>query len=849
MQPGSGDGVNFSEAATGDLFSEISITNKTIRGPIRQGIDMSANNGVWYVRGFFRNMGATSGALNYNLTYNVSLWEVYSIDPATAAPYSTANQTGAFNQTPGTTDMIIPSDDRIYTTDDSRSSNITMWNTSSSTKPYIAAAFTWSVVWNSSGNEANLTNINTTMSMPTLYMVDLTGILSSTGTVSPDVGNEDVTITAELENDGHTDTNPEYAQLLSYVPNNTTGGYFRGSGWVISSPTIYLNETFQIDNDTTNCVLTYTQPTESSNGSVSLTVTDLSACDLTAGGTVGTHMDTGENITVTYTVSSDNAMTTGDSYTFWGIGQLNTTDDTENREYFTETSVDVSGKRLIGYKDLIAYNVNIPTLINTTIKIEVQDQSGTGIDGIIFKDYIPDGIATYTQYRGNVTLFHYDGGSENMLVLGTSYEIADNGTVTLPDGLQAHAFEIINRSGGVNGTWNLTNGQYLRLSYNLNYSTAGSYLLPTTIAAFDPDTGASLGTTFYGQIRVILPESNVPLVIEEGELTQSKTVLVGRPAVWNKEFDVFNPNPSTVSASFETEVFPDANDGYVTYFDENGRRVEEGITFKSGPGGSRLLSWQSILSPLENRNYEVTVLTPPVLEIDRDIEVMEQLPNKKVRLKMDVYLKSFAKTDYQNVILNLPISYENVEEVRDGFGERLAFTGGLDTVSVTVDRMAADELKTITIIYQESYPTIIITPDRDRYNLNAPVSLEILVINGGETIEYPFLEIEIYTPGMDVVFSDIKSLASMDPLEKTEMYEKFVIPASAPAGMYIASARFREDFAVLASTTGNFYVMGVSGGLPAALEIFMIIIVAGILVFFSYRRLREVRGPRKYGGI
>jgi hypothetical protein len=105
---------------------------------------------------------------------------------------------------------------------------------------------------------------------------------------------------------------------------------------------------------------------------------------------------------------------------------------------------------------------------------------------------------------------------------------------------------------------------------------------------------------------------------------------------------------------------------------------------------------------------------------------------------------------------------------------------------------------------------------------------------------------------MDVVFTNIERLEEMDPLEKTSMYEKFVIPASAPAGMYVASARFREDFAVLASATGNFYVLGVSGGLPEALEIFMIVMVSAILIYFSLKRLREVRGSRRpgtYGGI
>ena len=600
-------------------------------------------------------------------------------------------------------------------------------------------------------------------------------------------------------------------------------------------------------------MLTVTDPTESAVGLINFTIYNLANCPLAAGGTVGRSVfDVDENLVLAYVITSDVAMTTGDTYTFSGIGQLNSSSDTMDREYFNNRSVSVSGKRLTGYKDLIAYDVNMPTMINTTIYIAVQDTSGTGIAGIKFMDYVPTTI-TYTDFVGNFSngdwVVKLNGAVQTF---GTDYQIHNNGTVALPDGLTVLAFEFVNYTASSgNSTWNLTNGEYIEVSYQINFTSPGAYLLPTTIAAFDPDTGASLETALYGVVKITIPEPNLQLVIEEGDLMLSKTVLVGKPAVWNKEFDVFNPNPRKVSTLFETVVFSDASDGYVTFFNAQGRRIEEPITFAMNNLGDRVMRWESVLSPLENRNYEVVVLTPPVLEIDRDVEVMEQLPNKKVRLKMDIFLKSFAKEDYQNVILNLPISYENIEEVRDGFGNRLAFTGGLDTATITVDRIQAGELKTITVIYQESYPTIIITPDRDRYNLNSPVSLEILVINGGETIEYPFLEIEIYTPGMEVIFSDIQRLEELDPLEKTELYEKFVIPAVAPEGMYIASVKFREDFAVLASTTGNFYVLGVSGGIPEILEISMIVLVLGVLGYFSWRRLKEVRsqGPNRYGGI
>jgi len=228
------------------------------------------------------------------------------------------------------------------------------------------------------------------------------------------------------------------------------------------------------------------------------------------------------------------------------------------------------------------------------------------------------------------------------------------------------------------------------------------------------------------------------------------------------------------------------------------------------------------------------------MEIDRDVEVLDKLENKMVKLKMDVFLKSFAEESYTNLVLNLPLSYENILEVKDGFGKSMQFTGGKDTSSIIVDSIEPNGMKTITIIYKASYPTIIITPDRDRYDLSAPVNLEILVINGGESIEYPYVEVEIYTPGMDVIYSNIERLKNIEPLEKTQTYEKFVIPANAPGGMYVASAKFREDFTVLASATGNFFVVG-AASTPEAFEIILLVSVTLMLVYFSFRRLREVR--------
>ena len=69
---------------------------------------------------------STSGG-EHNLTYNITGWSIYELDPSTGDPYSAANQTGEFNKT-SSASYIKTEDGRIYTTNDSSSSNTIMYN-------------------------------------------------------------------------------------------------------------------------------------------------------------------------------------------------------------------------------------------------------------------------------------------------------------------------------------------------------------------------------------------------------------------------------------------------------------------------------------------------------------------------------------------------------------------------------------------------------------------------------------------------------------------------------------------------------------------------------------------------
>ncbi len=843
-----GAGANYTGSST---FTGLTVSDYYSKGPIRQGIDLNylEETSNWQVRGFIRNMANETPDNGEVLTYNVTEWGIYEISPVSGEPYPTSNQSGKFNQTPGTTDLLVPSDGRIYTTEKTRSSNTTWFSTGSETKPYFSVYFDWHVLWNTTDTVTYTSFINTTLDLPTLYIIDMSNNKNLDGIITPDTGDQVVTITDNATHLGNTNAKADQIEIISVVPANTTGGLFHG--WFdinqSSVKAYFVNSTdmYEINTSDDEVTVTVTEvPADGSySGFVNVTINDTSLVGLTEGIDIGHDLDVNEYISLTFDCISNATMTTGDSYNFTGNTTMTTPSGTPITENHPTSAISISAKRLMGYKSLVVLDPSDPTAINVTIVVSVDASTGENITGIKFLDYVFSGLFDYATYRDNLSVTFWNGAGTDVWVEGTDYDVTDNGTVTLSDGTSANAFEIINASG--DGTFTLFDNQSITVRYLMNVTTSGSYILPVELLGIDPLTGESFRTLAFGAVRVDIPEPLTPLQITENDLSQAKRILVGKPGLWIKSFEVYNPNARRVESNFRTLVFKDTTDAHVTYYDVAGQNIDEFVIMGAEEEDGRLISWKSSIDPFETRSYEIRVMTPAVLEIDRDVEVLEKMEGKRVKLKMDIYLKNFAQESYENLILNLPIPYENIMEVRDGFGNRLPFTGGADSSTITVESIDPDGLKTVSVIYSESYPTIIITPDRDRYDLNSPVSLDILVINGGDDIEYPFMEIDVYTPGMDVIFSNIEKLDKMEALEKTELYQKFNIPATAPTGMYIASAKFREDFTTLASTTGYFFVSGTSGNIPEAAQILMVIIITALLIYFSAKRLKEVRKTRK----
>jgi hypothetical protein len=779
---------------------------------------------------------------NY-LTYNITQWEMYQVDAATGEILTPANQTGDFDNNLPSSSRLTPADGSITTTDLARSSTNNWFDTLGTTKPFYAVSFDWEVLWNDTNDVNYYGFINTTLDLPVLYKIDMDNSeTTSAGAIPVETPNQPVTIEDHTKHVGSINAPAQYIQILSVVPANTTDGDDYGDYFEInvSSVKFYLNSTsFELANDSSNAILTITQPVGGDDGLVNLTIFDLSTVNYALGGAVGRYLsqnEANEKIILVYDVLSSGQEQAGETFTFTGNSTMVTLSGTPLTEGIPPVVIPVSAKRLTGYKDLVIFDPAEPSLVNATIVLKVDaDVYPDNITGLQFIDYVPQG----TDFdRANVRL--YVNGS--LKTIDVDYNISQIGPITLPDGLSVIAWNYT-RIGG-DGTWTLYNGENITALYRVNITTTGVYVLPTILSGFDPVTGERFSATAYGVTRVEIPESFIPPQVIDGELTLAKRVVVGELGVWTKDVEVFNPNDRPANAELRISVFPDTVDASVSYFNFLGQRIELPIEFEETAEGKVIVS-NIRLIPYETITLSATVLSPPVLEIDRDVEVIgESDVEDMVDLKMDLYLKNYFEGAYTNVILNLPIGFPNIDRVTDAFGTALAFTGGASASSITISEIEPLGVETVIVLYQQAYPTIIVTPDTDRYNPGSDVGLNILVI-GAEEIANPFIEIEIYGPTGGIAYATIIELSRLEPLEKTELFERYALPSVAPAGIYTFTARLRssDSFAILASYEGNFYVAGVAPGAIVGLE-YAVIVAALILLFFSVRRLRTVRKER-----
>lgn len=807
------------------VITELTFTGAFTRGPIREGIDLKEAT-PWNVKTYVRNMANDSVASGENeLTYRISSWRIYNVTPSTGDIDALISFNDALNQDlTANTQFKIPSWIPIP-------GSIT-------SKPYIAPYFDWYVHWNDTNVYTYNGKINFSMTLPTLHEIDNTPDKSSPDTFSPELyGNKLLGFNVTAQHSGSTNSQVQVGklQIHSVIPyTDITDSGYANMSVDASSREVYFYDsdtttTYNMTVDGSNIQITITDSTTSANGSIVLDIADLSTATIFGAGALGMNMTNGDQVILSYDVwtyeNSTGSLTSGidngETFEFDGNQTLWTQSYTYmviNNTY----SRTASENSLSAYKQMISTDPTNPQLVNVTFDLSV---IGT-IDNIKFIDYIPTGMSNYSVVMMS--------GSE-----GTAFNRTKLGTVTTSDGFSMDAWEITHPSSP--DGWDVSSNGNMQFTYLLNLSTPGLYILPVQIAAFDPSVDQGISLTRYGSIKFIVPEKMRPLVIDEDDdLQLLGSVIVGKPVSHRKSFNVYNPNSKPVRSQFKTEIFMDTVASYVSYYDDYGKKIEESVD-SDIIDNKKYLFWESTLNPQESRSYELRVLTPPAAEVDRDIEVIEKLENKHVKLRADIVIKNFAQEPYTNLKMNLNIPKDNIFELKDAFGKPLSYTGDESSTTVTIQRLDANTVMSLSILYKQSYPTIIITPDRTRYDSGEISNLEILIINGGEKLEHPSIETEVFTEDMELIYADIMRLEkSLKPLETTDISTKFLLPMNAPTGRYIANVRFSEDSIPITDSSINFYVLGMKGDPSSNIKVFILVILGAILIYFTYKRLVRV---------
>jgi len=820
----------------GSYLSNIYFSKLFARGSSRAGIDMALEpyeDQTWRVRGFFENLANAT----YGLNYTLSSWSLYSINASSGAPYPNANYSSSGDPSWANVTQS-PSSNRFYT----------KWfdSASNDTKPYFASSFEWEVNWDSSTPKSYYAQINSTLDMRTLYQIDLSTSKVLAGIILPLTENNSVAVTDQARHIGSVNVSAYFININSAVPRQSLQGTTRLWKVNVSSinVTLYNGSYYELKQDGVVVNVSVLDPTASYDGLVALTISNLTLANFTGDFPVAHYLRASldERIQLKFNVLSPDDIVTGETFNFTGNSSMITLSGTPIMEVVPTANITATRKRLVGYKDMIARDPNKPTWINVSIRVDVLDKVGTGIAGIKFMDYIPNGTSwDPITMNESINFSFFNGTVWASWSYGVDYNITDMGWAILADGSVVHAYEFVNLSGS---GWTLFDNQSLWIQYAMNITQPGVYRLPVIIAAFDPDTGADLGTSSVGVTKVYMPPTFLPAVVSEDELLLAKSVIVGKPASWMKQLEAYNPNVRPMRVSFSTEVFMDSMNAVVEYATPDGGQRSESVAY-STVGKKRYLNWDASLAPLESREYTIRILTPPVIEVERRIAELSQLSEKLVKVSLEVSLKNLAGEDYRNVKLFMPVDDERIFSARDDSFVPIGHSSaGNGSSSLTIPEVKAKQAFSVLLQYRESYPVVIITTDKDNYEAGTPVGFSVLVINGGETVDHPYVESEIYSPNLDLMYSSVQGSKPLAPVERSELKDLFFIPSTAPTGNYLVSARFREDFATITQGTGRFYVIGSNGPDFLVLGYLLILVFTILTLYSSLKRVREIRASK-----
>jgi hypothetical protein len=787
------EGTCTSSYAGAQTFTGLTFSGLFSRGPVREGIEILQIT-TWVARGFIKNTAAS-------LRYILHSWELYEIG----------------NPTP-----VLSGNPSEYI--DAGETETTSWhNTGLTDKPvYYSAAFDWEVVWGASSYSSSSTS---SMDLPMLYEMDSWAdgyaLLQSNGG-----GGKSVRINISARHLGHSGLYADSVVFNSTLPRFGSGGG-GASSWSPSQIRVYYSNGSG-EYEITPYASIQTAESNPGNGFVNVTIQSIYSA-------LGHYMGQNDDIILSYLASSPSSSETH-SYIFTANVTLITLSGTPV-EKTAIPSVFISGvivtpepgggggggggaAQVTQYADIVKESADaFFTTVNTVrvmVSAVVVDNAGKGVKDVKVLAYVPKD-SELDIASALLRIFRNSTGRWEEMMPDRDLTVTDRGLTVI--GKQEYREYLMKRKtpeGALfESTIDMLGGDRIQAEYKTTVPFGTSFLLTRL-----------MGYSYY-EDKLIFEDAYIPvrreagklesLQIEESEWMQGPAE-IGKPVKWVKTFRIYNPNNASVEEVMQTRVFQDSLS--VEYGEIDGEKSK--LTLRGG--AETIVNWYARGGARERKTYVLEAITPPVLETNREIEIMET-NRTNVRIIARITLVNFAREGYSNISLLLPVRRDRILMVSD---PAVRIEGSGDQVTIVIPGMEPFETKNLSIMYTEAPPTMAVTLDAIRYGCSDSAKVNIYVVPSDNEVQ-SYVETQVVGPFPNLITTH----AEVVELGGAKAFQEIKIPirislASFPTGRYFIYTRFNKDFGTVLSDSKEFEIDCPSRDLRSVSWIF--ILAAGLFI-------------------
>lgn len=794
-------------------FTGITFPGLFSRGPFQEGIDLLLTD-KWKVRGFMKNTA-------YNLTYRIDGWELYRVGENDSLLSSTEKNT------------LKP--EEIKFTD--------WYLLAGQGKPnYFTSAFNWQADW---GAPVYYAFTESRMNTPTLQEIDV-WTDKKTSYKYGTLANKTylfITIEDKVMHIGSSELGIKELLLNSIYPYRSNAGTV--VSWNITDLQVFFGLTNQTE-ITGNVSINILPPDENNSGIVRVNISNFT-------GVIGGSLRQNEHITLKYRAfnPSPNML---EYFAFSGNATVITDSGTPLTEKIPAVNVGetpaappgggptppaITKAGVPAHAEIIEERVILSVEVTQTenfvsvnAEVRVEDNGELGVGNLSLSVRIPeDGELDITGAR----LKLFDSNKSKWTELEGDYMVRQTGIEEI-GGIRYRTYTFTRQGEG----WRLYNNDRLQVAYIVKLPFGTQYII-TEFSGFNYYINKRVSEGIRTPLRIAKPAEIAPagISITEEEFEQEKAT-VGSPVFWIKKVHAKNNGTIPFDGEFKIKIFPDSLNAKL--FGEGDYAVEE-----ISENGIKYLRWRDELPQMQEKEYLIKAVTPPVIKKEERIEILES-NRDLVKFIANVTLENLAREDYKSIYFEYPLEKEKVLGVVGG--ERYVDYGN-GSITIYLPRMDALSHKTVEIRYKEKPPVLIVTPKKRVFADNCEVNISALVVSA-EHVKGPYLEMEVADEEGEV-HADIMPLKELDAGEKLETSRAFCIDSSS-AGNYTVTVRFRKDLTTILTKKERFQVASMVGtSQKKAITIlgllFLVLLLAAKISLPLKRYLKERRVKKAVGNL